>query len=69
MPAMERILDAIDGIRVDFKRIDIDGALVDLADVAHFEAPTRHDLGLGEPVIEKMLDAFGLDRLEQLISR
>src|ERR1019366_5167505 len=44
MPAMERVLDATDRLRVDIERVDIDGAFVHLANVPHVEAAPNLNL-------------------------
>ena len=50
MAAMERVFDAIDRLGVDVERVDIDGAFVHLADVAHVEAAPDLDRVLREAV-------------------
>src|ERR1039457_6973864 len=67
MPAMERVLDATDRLRVDIERVDIDGAFVHLANVPHVEAAPNLNLAFREPVACQMLDALRLDRSEKPI--
>ena len=64
---VERTFDFLDRLGVVGEIADLDGAFVDLSDIAHVEAALDPDRGPREAVGDEVLHALRFDLLEQAV--